>query len=94
MRLSCDFPRRTVAVSAVREKLDHWSRDEPGHMRLLEDADLSFPIILAADGEVMDGRHRVMKAALEGRQTIEAVQFEVDPEPDYVGVQPEDLPYD
>ena len=62
-------------------------------MRLIDEADLSFPIILAANGEVMDGRHRIAKAALEGRATISAVQFDGDPPPDYVGREPEDLPY-
>ena len=41
----------------------------------------------------MDGRHRVMKAALEGNETIEAVQFKHDPSPDYLGRSPDDLPY-
>jgi len=62
-------------------------------MRLIDDADLSFPIILAANGAVMDGMHRVAKAALQGRQAIEAIQFEEDPPPDHVGRGPHDLPY-
>ena len=37
------------------------------HIRLMEEADLSFPIILSATGAVMDGMHRVAKAALLGR---------------------------
>ena len=41
----------------------------------------------------MDGMHRVTKAVLLGRATIEAVRFSVDPEPDYVGVSPDKLPY-
>jgi len=52
------------------------------------------PIILASDGRVMDGMHRVCKALNENRETISAVQFENDPEPDYIGVHPDDLPYD
>ncbi len=63
------------------------------HIRLINEADLSYPIILAANGEVMDGRHRIAKAALEGRTTIGAVQFETDPPPDFVGRAPGDLPY-
>jgi hypothetical protein len=62
-------------------------------MRLIEEADLSYPIILAASGEVMDGRHRIAKAALENQRDILAVQFVQDPEPDYVGRTPEELPY-
>ena len=42
----------------------------------------------------MDGMHRVCKAALLNRSTIEAVQFAADPEPDYIGVDPDQLPYE
>lgn len=63
------------------------------HMRLIEETDLSFPIILSSDGRVMDGMHRVAKALLEGQKTIEAVKFSRDPEPDYEDVQPDDLSY-
>jgi hypothetical protein len=42
----------------------------------------------------MDGMHRVAKAYLEGRATILAVQLEVDPEPDFVGVDEATLPYE
>jgi hypothetical protein len=60
----------------------------------MEAADLRFPIILSADGRVMDGMHRVAKAVLLRQATIEAVQFDVDPEPDYVDVRPDELPYE
>lgn len=57
-------------------------------MRLVEQADLSFPIILSATGAVMDRRHRVARAVLLGHSEITAVRFETDPEPDYVGRVP------
>lgn len=63
------------------------------HIRFIEEADLSFPIILSSNGAVMDGMHRVIKALLSDKHEIECVQFEVDPEPDHVGVGPDDLPY-
>jgi hypothetical protein len=63
------------------------------HIQLMDEADLSFPIILAADGAVMDGMHRVAKAVREGRREITAVQFLEDPPPDHIGRGPEDLPY-
>ena len=63
------------------------------HMRLVMDSDTSFPILLGSDGRVMDGMHRVIKVALEGGKEVEAKQFLVDPEPDYVGVSLDDLPY-
>ena len=64
------------------------------HARLIFETDLRHPIILGADGRVMDGMHRVAKAYLEGRHTVRAVQLEVDPEPDFVGVDEAALPYD
>jgi len=41
----------------------------------------------------MDGMHRVARALLHGEATIRAVQFDVDPEPDYRNCRPEELPY-
>jgi len=63
------------------------------HMRLVMNSDTSFPILLGSDGRVMDGMHRVIRVALEGGKEVEAKQFLVDPEPDYVGVSLDDLPY-
>lgn len=60
---------------------------------MINEADLQFPIILSSNGRVMDGMHRVLKALLNGSQTIEAVQFQTDPEPDFIDVALDDLPY-
>jgi hypothetical protein len=99
--LTSNFPRHLVSLTRIRE-LDQpffgegesptW-RSLLGHLELVDAADPSYPIILAADGSVMDGMHRVTKALREGRHDIDAVQFPVDPEPDYVDRRPEDLPY-
>jgi hypothetical protein len=101
VRLSSDLPRKHVSLGHIRELDEVWSSDDEPltwrvileHVRLMDEADLSFPIILSSTGAVMDGRHRVAKAAREGRAEIEAVQFCEDPEPDHVGRRPEDLPY-
>jgi elongation factor P hydroxylase len=61
-------------------------------MRLTAEADRSYPIILAADGRVMDGMHRIARAVLDGETTIKAVRFTTDPEPDHRNCTPEDLP--
>ncbi|HEX4683107.1 MAG TPA: hypothetical protein VH277_10375 [Gemmatimonadaceae bacterium] len=63
-------------------------------MQLVHDAELSYPIILAANGAIMDGRHRVTKALMLGLETIDAVQFGEDPAPDHVGCRSDELPYD
>ena len=54
------------------------------HARKIRDADLSFPIILSADGRLMDGGHRIAKALISGHSEIRAVRFSMDPEPDYI----------
>jgi len=64
-------------------KLDT-TRDFLVHCEKVNLADLNYPIILSPDGNVLDGRHRIIKAILEGRGSVKAVQFSVMPKPDYV----------
>ncbi len=101
VRLSASFPRKRVALDSIRELDEVWSGDDAqtwrsmlAHIRLMDEADLSYPIILSANGAVMDGMHRVAKAVRLGYADIDAVQFEADPDPDHVGLGPADLPYD
>jgi hypothetical protein len=63
------------------------------HVRLIEDVDLSYPIILGPDGRVMDGMHPVARAILEGRKTITAVRLPDVPDPDFRNCRPDELPY-
>ena len=56
-------------------------RDMVMHFNTATKADLSFPIILDEDGEVLDGRHRIMKAMMNGEKTIKAVRFDENPPP-------------
>ncbi|MDO8960085.1 MAG: hypothetical protein Q7U85_10160 [Rhodocyclaceae bacterium] len=56
-------------------------REMVTHMQAVNDADLDKPIILDEDGELMDGRHRLMKAMLTGAKTIKAVRFDENPSP-------------
>ena len=101
VRLSSHLPRKRVPLAEIRELDEAWSGDGElptwrallEHVRLIEEADLSFPIILSASGAVMDGMHRVARAVLQGRHDIEAVQFDEDPAPDHVGRGPDELPY-
>jgi hypothetical protein len=95
------FVRKRIPLSQIRELHQPWSGDREdqtwneliAHVRLIDAADLSYPIILSADGSVMDGMHRIVKATLAGHDEIIAVQFDQDPEPDFVGRGPNDLPY-
>jgi hypothetical protein len=101
VELSSGLPRKNVQLADIRELDEVWfGEDEPPtwrsmieHIKLIQEADYAFPIILSATGAVMDGRHRIAKAALQDKREIEAVQFAEDPEPDYVGRGPNELPY-
>ncbi len=96
------LPRREVPLQAIRE-LDepYWfqggapptCREIADHARLMNETHLEYPIILCADGRVMDGMHRVARAYMEGRTTISAVRFVETPAPDFVDVDLDDLPY-
>jgi hypothetical protein len=101
IELSRQLPRQRIPLADIRE-VDGpvFGENEPatwrtlvGHVRLIDEADPGYPIILAADGSVMDGMHRVARALRSGVQDIEAVRFHADPPPDYVGKNPDDLPY-
>lgn len=59
-------------------------REVADHARRIEAADLRYPVILAADGSLMDGGHRVSNAWLEGQSSVAAVRFAVDPTPDWL----------
>ncbi len=63
------------------------------HVRLIEAVDRSYPIILGADGRVMDGMHRIARALLDGESVIAAVRFRDQPDPDYRNCRPDTLPY-
>jgi len=51
------------------------------HMKRVNDTDMAFPIILSPEGVIVDGRHRLAKALIEGRNTIKAVQLKTMPKP-------------
>ena len=101
VRLTRDLPVRAVPLQELgvldepvfgEEEPPTW-RSFVAHVQLLQAAELAYPIILAADGAVMDGRHRIAKALCAGQSTVDAVQFPEDPPPDYVGCDPDALPY-
>ena len=82
--LSKDFPVMEIPLDHLNvyntyEKLT--LREMVMHIKAVNDSDLSFPIILDEDGEIMDGRHRIMKAMLTGEKTIKAVRFDRNPSP-------------
>lgn len=104
IRLSKDLPVQQVDPSQFPElQENHWyslgdQLPTPAnileHLALIEACDLRYPIILDAAGRVMDGMHRICKAVKNRVPTLPAVQFVTDPQPDYVNVKPQELPYD
>lgn len=72
-------PLDHLSVFHIYEKLT--LREMVMHMKAVNAADLDMPIILDEDGELMDGRHRLMKAMLLGVETIKAVRFDTNPYP-------------
>lgn len=77
-----EVPLNHLSLYYTYEKLT--LREMVMHMRAVQDADLDKPIILDEDGELMDGRHRLMKAMLTGAETIKVVRFDENPSPDRV----------
>ena len=93
-----------VSPDAIAEADENWwygaadaiptPRSIAGHLSLIGDLDPRHPIILCADGRLMDGMHRVVKAIAEGRTQIPAVRFAKTPPPDFVNRPLDSLPYD
>lgn len=93
-----------IPLSGIREIDERFWYDSEGdsptcrsvaeHAKLIDAADLSYPIIIDSEGRVVDGMHRVCKALNWGLETIAAYQLTELPEPDFVGVSPQDLPYE
>jgi hypothetical protein len=102
VKLAKEIPIVQVPLSSIRE-LDepYWyghgavptCRSVAEHAKLINHTDLKFPLILSSDGRIMDGMHRAANAAMQDIDSLPAKRFSQDPEPDYVGVNPEDLPY-
>lgn len=102
VELTKTFVIKKVTLADIRELNEaYWFPDQfpttqqiIEHFQLMQDADLSYPIILCAEGRVMDGMHRIAKASLLGYGDILAVQFEQTPEPDFINVDEDELDYD
>ncbi|MEA9414001.1 MULTISPECIES: hypothetical protein [unclassified Flavobacterium] len=103
IELSKNFPVKRVLLSEISEVNEtYWFQDPSQlptctaileHIKLMEEASLDYPIILCANGRLMDGMHRVMKALQQGHTDIKVVQFKTTPEPDFIGIPADELPY-
>lgn len=104
VKLSTDLPVKLVPLGNIAELDENWwfangkdiasPRAIAHHMELVNKTDLAYPIILCAEGRLMDGMHRVVKALVENRPVIHAVQFSATPAPDFLNVDIDSLPYD
>ena len=101
VKLTQNFIVKKVMLTDIQELNEaYWFPDEYPttqqiieHIHLIQDADLNYPIILCAQGRVMDGMHRVAKASLLKHSDILAVQFEQTPEPDFMNIDEDELDY-
>ncbi len=91
--LARELPVRQTPIDQIAEfDQDCWfgltslptCRAVAQHARRIFEADLRYPIILSAEGYLMDGGHRLAKAYLLQLPTVPAVQFLRNPEPDYI----------
>lgn len=103
IRLSKPLTVAPVPLSEISEIDENWWYEDPNnlptprslaaHMALARSTDPAHPILLCADGRLMDGMHGVVKALLEDRTQVLAVRFPVTPDPDYINASLDDLPY-
>ena len=84
------FPMPVADLKKPLHKLVREFRqyDVEQHIQRIADADLSYPIIFGDDGDLLDGRHRLCRAAELGLSTIPAVQLPTLPVPTYI--EPDD----
>ncbi len=59
-------------------------KDIGEHAKKILAADLKYPIVISAEGNVMDGMHRILKCYSFGLESVKAVRFTENPEPDIV----------
>ncbi|WP_168378478.1 hypothetical protein [Acinetobacter cumulans] len=101
VKLSQNFKIQQIPVNDIQELNEaYWfpksvptTQQIIEHLQLVNDADLSYPIILCASGRVMDGMHRVAKACISNQSHIFAVQFEQTPKPDFINIDADLLDY-
>ena len=91
-----------VPLTAIRElDTEYWYdhgypatvRSVAEHCRLIQQVDLTYPIVLDPDGRVLDGMHRVARALLDGHTAIKAKRLTRMPAPDFQHCTADDLPY-
>lgn len=92
-RLAESLPIEDIPISEISgpDQVTWFSPDQPPtcraiaeHCKRINQADLSYPVILTEDFRVFDGMHRIAKSIMLGHDSIKARRFPVNPEPDEV----------
>ena len=84
-----DLPEYDVPLIGLDTDLVPWDgvgddfMEFLSHCKLINDADLSFPIIMTPKGAIADGRHRLAKAIINGHTTIKIKRLPFMPVCDY-----------
>ena len=85
LRLAKDLPVKELRVDEMHINYSLFSssnntlKNFVSHMKMVLDADLSYPILMNEHGVIIDGRHRLTKCLLDGVETIKVKRFEEDP---------------
>jgi hypothetical protein len=82
--LSADLPIISVPLDALNLAQTVYTctmRQMVTEYHAIKNADLTYPILLSEDGEIFDGRHRIMKALSLGHSHIDAKRFDTNPRP-------------
>src|SRR5689334_5732684 len=91
--LARDLPVEEVPIGQIEVRLANsschfWKGEAPTGLEMAREfarfhrADLSYPVLLSAEGDLMDGLHRMIKAWALEHETIRMVRFPETPEPD------------
>lgn len=94
-KLSENLPVKTINMDSIKElDQDCWFgfgsttvptiRNVAIHCKRIIEANMQYPILLSADGQLIDGGHRIAKALINGQQVIDAVFIETMPAPDFI----------
>lgn len=78
-----EIPIAAIYIGSKVFKESRTARDIAEHVKRVNETSFEYPVILDPDGFIMDGWHRVVKALVEGRETIKAVRFETLPYREY-----------
>ena len=85
-----NLPTYEVPLIGLMTDIEPWSETGDSfhefmrHVKLTNDADMSYPIILDPRGDIADGRHRLAKAIVEGHSTIKIKRLTIMPDPKFL----------